>query len=320
MSTLDLKDKKILYELDLNARQSNSQIAKKVRLNKNTVNYKIKRLEENKVILSYYAVIDSTKLGYFSFRVYLNFFNTVPIQEKEMIDWLKAKGEISVIGVIETIYDLVFMFMAKNVYEFDDFWLEFKKRFRKYFWNEKVDVFTKVSHFKRKYLLGSEKYEKYEAIGDNIPAKYDELDIKILMMLTENARMPLINISKKLKASPRTIAFRMKQLEKKRIILGYRVNINLQSIGYEYYKINMTLNDFEKYDSLMNFSKNHPNIIYIDRTLSDLDFEIDVGIKGKPELLELINEIKLKFNIRKVEMYSYKEYIKLDSMPNLVHK
>ncbi|MBT4825065.1 winged helix-turn-helix transcriptional regulator, partial [Candidatus Woesearchaeota archaeon] len=42
-SKLTLKDKRILKELDLDARQSNSKIAKKTRLSKNIVNYRIKR-------------------------------------------------------------------------------------------------------------------------------------------------------------------------------------------------------------------------------------------------------------------------------------
>jgi len=312
---LDLKDRKILLELDKNSRQSNSEIAKKVRLNKNTVNYKINKLVENKVILGYYSTIDSAKLGYFSFRVYLKFFNSTPEQEKEITDWLKSHKQVGVVSRIETIYDLGFMAWVKNVYEFDDLWLEFKKKFRKYFWNERVDVFTKVSHFKRKYLLEGHKTEEPEFIGNSSLVKYDELDMKILRILAENARMPLIEISSKLRTSPRTIAFRIKQLEKNKIIQGYRVNINLQSIGYEYYKLNMTLNNFEEYNKLLEFAQSHPNIIYIDRTISDLDFEIDVEIKGKTELLKLIDEIKSKFNIRSTEICSFKEYLKLETLP-----
>jgi len=315
MIELDLKDRKILVELDRNARQSNSEIAKKVRLNKNTVSYKINRLVEEKVILGYYAIIDSAKLGYFSFRVYLKFFNSTPEQEKEMISWLKEHKYVGVVSRIETIYDLGFMAWVKNVYDFDDLWFEFKKKFRKFFWNERVDVFTRVSHFKRKYLLEGQKSGDAEIIGDYSQVKYDELDAKILRLIAENARMPLIDIASRLRTSPRTIAFRIKQLEKNKVIRGYRANINLQSIGYEYYKINMILDEMTNYNKLLEYAQNHPNIIYIDRTISDLDFEVDVEIKGKTELLKLIEEIKAKFNIRSVEICSFKEYLKLETIP-----
>lgn len=312
---LDLKDRKILFELDRDARQSNSEIAKKVRLNKNTVNYKINRLVEEKVILGYYSTIDSARLGYFSFRVYLRFFNITPEREEEMIKWLKENKHVGVVSRIETIYDLGFMAWVKNVYDFDELWLEFKKKFRKYFWDEQVYVFTRVSHFKRKYLLEQQKQEEPEFIGDFKQVKYDELDMKILRILAENARTPLIEISSKLRTSPRTIAFRIKQLEKNKILRGYRVNINLQAIGYEYYKVNMILDNMDNYEKLLEFAQSHPNIIYIDRTISDLDFEIDVEIKGKQELLRLIDELRGKFNIRSAEICSFKEYLKLETIP-----
>ena len=41
MDKLDLKDKKILYELDLNARQTDNQIAKKVGMSRDSVRYRI---------------------------------------------------------------------------------------------------------------------------------------------------------------------------------------------------------------------------------------------------------------------------------------
>ena len=46
MTNLDLKDRKILYELDKNSRQSFADIAKKVRLSKEVVQYRVKRLQD----------------------------------------------------------------------------------------------------------------------------------------------------------------------------------------------------------------------------------------------------------------------------------
>jgi len=50
MVNIDLKDRKILYELDLNARQSLNEIGKKVGLNKDSVAYRIKRMEDEGII------------------------------------------------------------------------------------------------------------------------------------------------------------------------------------------------------------------------------------------------------------------------------
>ena len=44
---LDIKDKKILYELYTNARQSNNSIAKKIGLSREAIDYRIKNLENS---------------------------------------------------------------------------------------------------------------------------------------------------------------------------------------------------------------------------------------------------------------------------------
>ena len=50
---LDVKDRKILYELDKNSRQSYSSLAKKVGLSQEAVRYMVNKLIENKVILKF---------------------------------------------------------------------------------------------------------------------------------------------------------------------------------------------------------------------------------------------------------------------------
>ena len=65
MDSLDVKDRRILYELDFNSRQSNSKIGKKVGLHKNVVNYRIKRMEKNGIIsLRYFFLTIEKKEPY----------------------------------------------------------------------------------------------------------------------------------------------------------------------------------------------------------------------------------------------------------------
>lgn len=312
---LDLKDKKILYELDKNARATNSEIAKAVRLNKNTVNYKIKRLEKEGLILAYYTIIDNSKLGYFSFRCYSKFFNTTPQKEQEIIDWLVKNPKISVVSRIDAQYDFGFMIWVKTPYEFEKFWYEFKEKFREFFYKEKIDTFTKAYNFKRKYLVDSNELQEYQFIGSNIVADHDELDLKILRLLSKNARMPLIDLTEKLKTPERTIAFRIKRLEKNKIIQGYRANLSYEKLGVEYFKLNIHLNKVPQHKELLEFANLHPNIIFYDITLNDYDYELDIEIKNKLELLKILDQIKEKFQVRDIEVLTFKQYYKLELIP-----
>ena len=75
MIKIDLKDRKIIYQLALDARQPVSKIAKKVRLSPQVVEYKIKRLENLGVITGYYTCIDISKIGYSIFKIYFKLQN-----------------------------------------------------------------------------------------------------------------------------------------------------------------------------------------------------------------------------------------------------
>jgi DNA-binding Lrp family transcriptional regulator len=104
MVDLDLKDRKILYELDLNCRQSNAQIGKKVGLSRKVVEYRIKRMEDEGIITNYFTSIDTYILGYQVFRIYINFKEVSLDVKNEIIDYfvnnknswavISFKGEI----------------------------------------------------------------------------------------------------------------------------------------------------------------------------------------------------------------------------------
>ena len=64
---LDEKDRKILLELDKNSRQTDSEIAKKVRLSKQITNYRIQNLKKKKIISNFYTVVNAGNLGFNSY-------------------------------------------------------------------------------------------------------------------------------------------------------------------------------------------------------------------------------------------------------------
>jgi|GEM_PF-70308 len=62
----------------------------------------------------------------------------------------------------------------------------------------------------------------------------DRLDIKILSLLAENSRLSAREISRRLKISVGTVQARLKRLEDLKIIKGYTIDINWESLGYSF--------------------------------------------------------------------------------------
>ena len=316
LERLDLKDRKLLFELDSNSRQPLSKIAKRIRVNKNTLKFRFSRLLKEGHISGFYPVLDISKLGYLSVRVYFNFFNTTPDKENQIFAYFAKHRLVGVVAELETIYDVMISVVVPDIYEFEKFWNEFKHLFRDSFQNEKINIFTKVIHFKRKYLSPNADQKDFseQVIGGSQKTDFDGIDLKIIALLTKNCRESALEMSKRLKLPSRTILYRIRQLEKKGIILGYRINLDLEKIGYEYYKINFQLHSLKNSKEIESFCKMNKNILFMDFTLSDYDFEVDVEIKNKAELYLLIKELKSKFGIKRYEIIAFKKYHKLQSI------
>jgi len=86
---VDLYDKKLLYELDKNAKISISVLSKKLRRSNSFVIFRMKRLEEADIITGYHAIVDMLKLGFFSFRIYLKMQGMSKKDEEQFIDFIK---------------------------------------------------------------------------------------------------------------------------------------------------------------------------------------------------------------------------------------
>jgi len=149
---LSAKDKKIINELDLNARQSYSQIARKVGLTKDTVQYRIKRLEEMKVIEGYFPVINTAKLGYVFYRVCLKFRSMTPKKEEEFVKHLKSNKAIGWISSFNGRWDMIIAIWAKNIIEFEEILSGLLLGYEKYIQEKIVSTIVYFYHFKNKII------------------------------------------------------------------------------------------------------------------------------------------------------------------------
>src|SRR3989344_9102514 len=122
---LDLKDRKILYELDVDARQSLAEIGKKVGLSKEVVNYRINKLIESGIIKGFYARIDASKVGFTVFRTFLRLQDVTPEKEKEIIEYIVAQKQIGWCISVQGNWDINFIYWAKDTNQFFNFWREF---------------------------------------------------------------------------------------------------------------------------------------------------------------------------------------------------
>jgi Lrp/AsnC family leucine-responsive transcriptional regulator len=298
MVNIDLKDRKILYELDFDSRQSFRSIGKKVGLSKDIVASRVKKLEDYGIIKKYYAVIDYSKLGYFCYRIYLVFQNTNPTKEKEIINYFVNDKNVFWVCKAQGKYDLEMAIWIKSLRDFDTFWEKTLQKYRDYFSDQIVSVYLSINYLKSSYLLDKEfispdQLDK-DIAGLSNREKVDEIDYKILVMLANNSRIQSIEIAKKLSLNSITVSNRIKNLVKKGVIVGYRINIDFLKLDYEFYKVDINLNDYKQRKKIIDLFKRYSSLLYITKTAGYADLEMDFVVENVTELIEIIESVKNK--------------------------
>ncbi|MDO8554781.1 MAG: winged helix-turn-helix transcriptional regulator [Candidatus Micrarchaeota archaeon] len=294
---LDIKDKKILYELDMGARQSLSAIAKKVGLSREVVYYRIQQLEKKGVIEGYYTALDVSKLGLIYCRFFLKYRVMLHESEEKLLEYCKKSSLITWVALGEGKWDITIVILAKNLGEIETLYDDLSSKFGAYFQNPYLTIAFRIYHYKHNYLYGTEDTKEL-ILGENIPVKVDHIDLAIIHVLSSNARMSIIDIAKKLSNSPKTVDYRIRNLIKKEVIIGFRTKLNTRLLGYDHQKVFLTLQNFtkEKQKKLHTYLRLHPSVIYITKPMGMHNLEFEIMVKGTNELHEFIREFKSQFS------------------------
>jgi len=129
---MDLKDRKILHELDKNARVSYSEIAKRIKLSKNAVINRIKDMEKEQIILGYNPLININSLGYTTYDVYLKFKDISIEKEREIINDLVKNKYIWLLAKVEGNVNLSLLISTQTPEEFDSIWENIYEKIKSY--------------------------------------------------------------------------------------------------------------------------------------------------------------------------------------------
>lgn len=296
--SIDLKDKKILFQLDFDARQSYSELAKKVGLSKQVVEYRVNNLVKKGIIRSFYPVINVPKLGYLYCRLAITWQNINSEDLSSIYNDLKNDHRVFWLFEMQGTVDMFVVVWAKNLTHFRMFVDQFMVKYSKFVKYKTENIATDVIHYQHRYLLGKKETSEIHIAEMDKRIDIDKLDMRLLNLLCENARMPLVEIGQKLKEHPKTIAYRISRMEKLKLIEAYRTNIDHTKLGYTYYKVFLNISNFgpDELMKLKEFIKSNSSTIYFVEGIAlhaDMDFEMMV--KNNEELFNFVKELRNEF-------------------------
>ena len=296
---LDLKDKKILFELDKNSRINLSKLGKKVRLSKEVIFHRINKLVEKGFILRFQTVISTYRLGYQSYKIYFKLQNMTEDVRKNMQNFFMKHALVYWIGNCQGRWDLIIASWAKNIKDFGDLEDEILNKFSNHILEKEVTISRISVQYNRRWFYHDKPEPVEMSYGEDLEEiKLDKVDFEILKNIANNARIKITELAKKLKVSVTVARYRLKQLEKNKVIIGHKYALNPRLLNYETCKSFVFLKNItaEKKKSLINFCKLNPNIINTVQTIGPWDLEIEFEVENFEQYYQIMNGIQEKFN------------------------
>lgn len=290
---LDEKDKLILFELLQNCRQPLSKIARSVNLPQQTVSYRIKKLEDNKIIKKYTINVDYTKLGYNRHSLYLDLKG---INLEEVGGYIEQIMSIKDVSCCYTLHDasdwkVYVSAWTKTIEDYDGVQAKILSKFR-----GKVNNYLSFQSIKSYTYFARVLNPKAKASVDvksNLEHKeISETDWKILEKLKENSRLPTIELAKALNLNAHLVVRKINELKKKEIIQRFYPLLDSKKMGYyEYTFISRVDPSYKKeIDEFIEYAKHDPKFIMVIRAVGYVNLSYSFLVEN----YEGLNEIKSK--------------------------
>ncbi|MBS3072810.1 Lrp/AsnC family transcriptional regulator [Candidatus Pacearchaeota archaeon] len=293
-------DIKLLSYLYHNYREPISKIAKQTKLTRDQVEYKIEKYKNEGIIKKFCPIINYGKLGYNYFVILLLKLESKQEIKEFSLELKKNKNVVS-FGEILGKYDIYINYIFKNEEEFAKYFADLVN-------NEEIKIHsyqTIKPYFAELYPLKFIKQNEKNNLtiinkSDNT-IKIDEKDKEILKSLNKNGRMKLIGIANNANISSELALYKLRRLNKEKIILGSRIQFNMEKLGYYFSDILLNINFLSENNKnkIINFAENSKNVNSLIFSLNKPNCMIQIFHKEDKELRNTIKEIK---NIFKNEL------------------
>ncbi|MGA2262421.1 MAG: Lrp/AsnC family transcriptional regulator [Acidobacteriota bacterium] len=299
-SRLDLapKDKAILAELGLDARQNLTGLAHKVHLSKQVVSYRIKQLEAMNVIRGYHAIPDVYRLGKAHFRVFVKYHQLDGETESGLVRELSRCPEISWLTLLDGDFDLEFVVWSDNIMEFEEVYDEILARFGRYFQEKYFSIGTRVEYLPLRFLNPGAPAGRGLVFGGAYDRRVlNDQDKRILYETNRNGRISLANLAKKLGISVPAAKNRLQGLVESGVIIGFGLKIDHKRLGLTYRKVLLKLNTpaKERIDRIAAYLRRQESVIFLVKTIGAYDFEFELLTESNEEFYHFMKAFRSHF-------------------------
>ncbi len=243
LSIITKKDILILRQLLEDGRKSSSSISKEIDLGREIVNYRIKRLIKENLIVKFIPKINENFMHYREYNILIKLNLDDEISKDKFIR--ERIGNKYLIWIIKSSsgWDLMVRLYASNIDEFKEKLKEILDNFSNYITNYYTIITSDEIKENEKKLLCEKLFNQdfkeennkqdvdYNVIKSSSNIQIDSKDKEIIELLEENGRIQYKEIADKLSISSDTVKYRIDKLKNYGIIENFTPIINFNKIG-----------------------------------------------------------------------------------------
>jgi Lrp/AsnC family leucine-responsive transcriptional regulator len=295
-SKIDNYDKKILYEMDLNSRINVSALAKKVNLPKETVTYRLKKLIANGYIKNFYAIINVSSFGYRYYKISLKLRGAGSSIERELVEYIKGINTCCNLRVIEGHSDISFIAIHRTAIGLKKFLEELSRRYGKYIIEKNIQKIITSYKLSHRLLHNGEKAQKKFEHVEPPAGKFEDMDKKILKILSHFGRMKIIDIANKIKEEPAVVAYHIKRLENDGVIVGYSTALNFELFNFEFVEIDINLKHHGLINKIIDFFHDTNTCVFAYELIGNDDLSLELYVENDEHLRKILSLFKERFD------------------------
>src|SRR3989338_3748654 len=322
-------NREIMFLYAENARSKIKDFALYLKKSPQRLKYTLKRMEKEALVTNPHVIFDYSYFGLILFRVY---FKGGYIGEKDKADIIKKLLENGyIVSLYELLgeYDLAIEIEAPNPSRFNK---ELKKvaslipTLNKY----KV-ILNLVTHlYPRFYLVPTSNLEMVpissEIIvgGDRVIGDFSDQEMKLMHYLLENPKTRMTFLAKNSQMNIKTAISLFKDLQKRKIIRGFRYTLDNTALGISKFRLFLRLHNLtaDREGKLLEYFKQTKEIVQVNKTIGDWDMEVDIESLDKARIRFLSMQLREEFKelVEDFNLIEFCQIYKKSFLPSYLFK
>jgi len=317
MKKLDVKDYLLLDILGEGSRKSPAKIAKELKMHKNSVLYRIKRLKRMKILQKFSLIPGFAAMDKDTFYVFFR-LRVSEEEKKQVYSYLKTHPLALEVLRLSGNWNIMMELVCDDIHHFN----EELAGITKYLGSRLSDYKTILLYmpYKVEASINFEKdYVEEPFKPPKQAARLDPLDRKIVGLLSDNSDLSYNELAGRADTSADTAFYRVKKLIDDGVIRKFVPMIDLEEAGFQNYIILLKLSDVseEKFDSLREYLVNNRSINFSFRTAGELGVVIFCAYKTNWMLDDFLTNLVSLYGdiVREQEVLIISEILKFDYFP-----